>query len=138
MIKKILDTNVYIDLFANPSLHEDIFVSEGPIYLSSVVFMELMAGAHAENENKKVKSLLDLFKKLGRVITPSLKDYEQAGEILLKLQRVKGYNLKKSASISNDCLIAASARGIGAVIYTQNKKDFQAIHDVFDIKVVFV
>lgn len=37
MIKKIIDTNIYIDLFLNPDLYEDIFLSEGTIYLSSVV-----------------------------------------------------------------------------------------------------
>lgn len=26
MIKKIIDTNVYIDLFSNPDLYEDIFL----------------------------------------------------------------------------------------------------------------
>lgn len=40
--------------------------------------------------------------------------------------------------IMNDCLIASSARTIGAVVYTQNKKDFQSIKDVFDFKVEFI
>jgi predicted nucleic acid-binding protein len=57
MIKKALDTNIYIDLFTNPNLYEDIFIPEGPIYLSSVVLMELLAGAHEKNEKKKIKSL---------------------------------------------------------------------------------
>ena len=73
-----------------------------------------------------------------RVVTPSMKDYETEGEILAGLQRSKGYDMKKSASLTNECLIAASARSMGAVLYTQNKKDFQAIQDVFDCKVVFV
>lgn len=138
MTKKILDTNVYIDLFTNPELYEDIFVSEGSVYLSSVVLMELLAGAHSKNEKRRVKALIDLFNKLGRIITPALKDYEQAGEIFIRLQSIKGYNLKKSASITNDCLIAASVRSMGAILYTQNKKDFQAIKAVFDFKISFV
>lgn len=138
MTKKVLDTNVYIDLFANPDLYIDIFISEGPIYLSSVVLMELLAGAHGKNEKYTVKDLLKLFKKLGRIVTPTTKDYEQAGEILTKLQSVKHYNLKKCGSITNDCLIASSSKTIGAVVYTQNKKDFQSIKDVFDFKVEFV
>ncbi len=138
MIKKALDTNIYIDLFTNPNLYEDIFISEGPIYLSSVVLMELLAGAHAKNEKKKIKSLASLFKKLGRILIPTGLDYEQAGEILVRLQNIKGYNIRKSSSITNDCLIAASVRNIGGVLYTQNKKDFQAMQDVFDFKVSFV
>lgn len=100
--------------------------------------MELLAGAHSKNEKRRVKALIVLFNKLGRIITPALKDYEQAGEILIRLQSIKGYNIKKSASITNDCLIAASARNMGAILYTQNKKDFQAIRAVFDFKVSFV
>ena len=138
MIKKVLDTNIYIDLFTNPYLYEDIFISEGPIYLSSVVLMELLAGAHAKNGKRRIKSLAGLFKKLRRILIPTDLDYEQAGEILIRLQNIKGYNIRKSASITNDCLIAASVRSIGGVLYTQNKKDFQAIQDVFDFKVSFV
>lgn len=138
MIKKVIDTNIYIDLFTNPNLYENIFISEGPIYLSSVVFMELLAGAHAKNEKKKIKSLAGLFKKLGRFLIPTGANYEQAGEILVRLQNIKGYNIRKSASITSDCLIAASVRSIGGVLYTQNKKDFQSIQDVFDFKVSFV
>ncbi len=120
MIKKIIDTNIYIDLFSNPDLYKDIFLSEGTIYLSSVVLMELIAGAHTKEARK------------------SLQDLNSARQILARLQKIKGYDLKKSASITNDCLIAASVRNIGGLLYTQDKKDFQAIQDVFDFKVTFV
>ena len=100
--------------------------------------MELMAGAHAKNEKRRIKSLAGLFKKLRRILIPTDRVYEQAGEILVRLQNIKGYDIRKSASITNDCLIAASVRSIGGVLYTQNKKDFQAIQDVFDFKVSFV
>lgn len=138
MTKKIVDTNIYIDLFRNPNLYDDIFISKGPIYLSSVVLMELLAGAHAKNEKKRIVGLAGLFKRLGRVLVPTEWSYEQAGEILIRLQSIKGYDIKKSASITNDCLIAASVRSIGGVLYTQNRKDFQAIKDVFDFDVSFV
>ena len=138
MTKKVLDTNIYIDLFTNPDLYEDIFISEGPIYLSSVVLMELLAGAYAKDEKRRIKSLAGLFKKLRRILIPTDRVYEQAGEIIVRLQNIKGYDIRKSASITNDCLIAASVRSIGGVLYTQNKKDFQAIQDVFDFKVSFV
>lgn len=127
MIKKIIDTNIYIDLFSNPDLYKDIFLSEGTIYLSSVVLMELIAGAHTKEARKSLQDLNSFFKGVGRIIIPSVMDYEKAGEILARLQKIKGYDLKKSASITNDCLIAASVRNIGGLLYTQNKKDFQAI-----------
>lgn len=58
--------------------------------------------------------------------------------IKISLQSIKGYDIRKSASITNDCLIAASVRNIGGMLCTQNKKDFQAIKDVFDFKVFFI
>ncbi|MGR3219094.1 MAG: type II toxin-antitoxin system VapC family toxin [Candidatus Anammoxibacter sp.] len=51
---------------------------------------------------------------------------------------MKGYTIKKCASITNDCLIAASAKGFGAILFTQNVKDFQTINDVLNFKVSFV
>ncbi|MBI5044285.1 MAG: hypothetical protein HZC10_10760 [Nitrospirae bacterium] len=77
MIKKIIDTNIYIDLFLNPDLYEDIFLSEGTIYLSSVILMELIAGAHTKEARKSLKELISFFKSVGRIIIPSEMDYEK-------------------------------------------------------------
>ena len=138
MIKKLIDTNIFIDRFLNPDLYKNIFLSEGQIYLSSIVLMELRAGAHTKEAIKAVNELKNFFKRLNRIITPTLKDYDRAGEAIAKLQSMKGYTIKKCASITNDCLIATPAKGFGAILYTQNMKDFQAINDVFNFKVSFV
>ncbi len=138
MLKKLVDTNILIDRFINPDLYKDIFLSDGLIYLSSVVLMELKAGAHTKESIKAVNELLDFFTGVDRIIIPSIKDYDRAGEIISRLQRIKGYDIKKCAAITNDCLIAASVRSAGAVLYTQNKRDFHAINDVFDFKVFYV
>jgi len=138
MLKKLVDTNIFIDRFTSPERYQDVFLTEGLVFLSSVVLMELKAGAHTKAANEAVHDVLSLFVRTGRVVVPSLKVYETAGEIIARLQSSKGYDIKKSASITNDCLIAASARSMGAVLYTQNKKDFEAIRDVFDCKVAFV
>ena len=61
-----------------------------------------------------------------------------AGQILAKLQREKGYDLKKTASLASDCLIAASARNLGASVITQNARDFVAIADVIDVEIQIV
>ena len=138
MLKKLVDTNIFIDRFSNPDLYKEIFLSEGFVYLSSVVLMELRAGAHTKESINAISEIGEFFRKVDRVVIPTKKDFEKAGEILSGLQSVKGYDIKKSVSITNDCLIAVSARSIGAVLYTQNKKDFQALRDVFDFKVSFV
>lgn len=100
--------------------------------------MELRAGAQTKMSLKAVNELFDFFRRIDRILVPSTKDYERAGEVISKLQIYKGYNIKKSSSITNDCLIATSARSIGAILYTQNMKDFQAIKAVLDFKVSFV
>jgi predicted nucleic acid-binding protein len=137
MLKKLIDTNIFIDRFQNPEQHREVFLSEGAVYLSAVVFMELRAGAHTKQAVKAVYDLYGHFRRLERLVIPSAADYERAGDILARLQTAKGYTIKKSASITNDCLIAASARSIGATLYSQNRKDFEAIRELMDFKVVF-
>jgi len=137
MLKKLIDTNILIDRLQNPEQHRDIFMSEGVVYLSAVVFMELLAGAHTKQAGKAVYDLYNHFRRLDRLVIPSAVDYERAGDILARLQTAKGYTIKKSASITNDCLIAATARSIGATLYSQNRKDFEAIRELMDFRVVF-
>ncbi|MFQ5686825.1 MAG: type II toxin-antitoxin system VapC family toxin [Candidatus Scalindua sp.] len=110
MLKKLIDTNIFIDRFSSSDLYNNIFLSEGQIYLSSIVLMELRAGAHTKQTIKAVNELRNFFKRLNRIITPSLKDYDKVGEAIVKLQSMKGYTIKKCASITNDCLIATSAK----------------------------
>jgi len=138
MLKKLIDTNIFIDRFSNPDFYKEIFLSEGFVYLSSVVLLELRAGAHTKESINAISEIGEVFRKVDRVVVPTMKDFERAGEILSELQSVKGYDIRKSASITNDCLLAVSARSIGAVLYTQNRKDFQAISDVFDFEVSYV
>lgn len=138
MHKKLIDTNIFIDRFLNPELFRDIFLSDGFVYLSSIVLMELKAGAHSKESRKAVNELFEFFTKVERVVTPSVRDYARAGEIISDLQRIKGYDVRKSASITNDCVLAVSARNMGATLYTQNRKDFHAIHDIFSFEVRYV
>ncbi|MCC7202354.1 MAG: PIN domain-containing protein [Nitrospirae bacterium] len=138
MIKKVIDTNIFIDRFSNPDLYSEIFLSTGIIYLSSIVYMELRAGAHTKKALKAINEIFYLFRQVNRIWAPSITDYEKAAELISRLHVAKGYTIKKSASITNDCLIAASVRSMGATLYTQNKKDFIAIRDVLDFKVIFV
>lgn len=75
MLKKLLDTNIFIDRFANPELYKEIFLSDGFVFLSSVVLMELRAGTHTKEAVNAVDDLGDFFKKVDRIVTPNIKDY---------------------------------------------------------------
>ncbi|OGW42603.1 MAG: hypothetical protein A2132_07470 [Nitrospirae bacterium RBG_16_43_11] len=85
MIKKVIDTNIIIDRFSDPDLYREIFLSSGIVYLSSVVLMELRAGAHTKEALRAINELFHFFRQVGRVIVPSITDYEKAGEIISKL-----------------------------------------------------
>ena len=96
MIKKVIDTNIFIDRFSNSDLYREIFLSSGIVYLSSIVLMELRAGVHTKQALRAINELFDFFKQVGRIWARSITDYEKVGEIISKLQVSKGYNIKKS------------------------------------------
>jgi predicted nucleic acid-binding protein len=137
MKKVIFDTNVLIDWINERQFAELIFESGTAKYLSSIVLMELLAGASRTEDQKIIKKLHNTHKKAGRMLTSSETNYAEAGDILLELQKTKGYDLKKSFTLTNDVLIALTARSVGATLFTQNRKDFQAIRGikVFDLVV---
>jgi predicted nucleic acid-binding protein len=138
MRRLVIDTNVYVD-WINAGRHEDVlFQTEAVKYLSAVVLMELRAGAFAASDRRLVRRLQAAFEKAGRILVPTGAVLDEAGETLRRLQAERGYNLASSHSIANDVLIALSARASGAVVVTQNARDFRAIQAIrpFRLEVV--
>ena len=130
MRRLIVDTNVYVD-WMNTGRHEDVLFEKGSVkYLSAVVLMELRAGAIRPDDRRLLRRVQAVFEKAGRLLVPSARVYAEAGETLRRLQAEKGYNLSSSPSLVGDVLIALSARAIGAVVVTQNERDFRAIQSV--------
>jgi len=125
--KVIFDTNIYID-FLNQSKYSDrIYNPDYLVYLSSVVLMELFAGSSVKEEIRDLEKLCKLYKRKNKLIVPSVEDYIEAGKIAAKMIANLGYDLKKSYWLLNDILIALSSQRIGAIVITQNRKDFEAI-----------
>jgi hypothetical protein len=56
--------------------------------------------------------------------------YQEAGEVLRKLQDSFGYTLASAHGLANDVLVALSALSIGVVVITQNDRDFVAIQRI--------
>ena len=130
MRRLVVDTSVYVD-WMNAGLHEGVLFETGAVkYLSAVVLMELRAGAYRPRDRRLLRRVQVAFETAGRVLVPSARVYEDAGESLRRLQAERGYDLASSHSIVNDVLIALSARAIGAVVVTQNERDFRAIQAV--------
>jgi hypothetical protein len=138
MRRIVIDTNLYID-WLNAGRHEGVLFQRGAVkYMSAVVMMELLAGAFAERDRKLLGGITATFAKVGRILTPSVTVYEEAGDVLRRLQTSRGYNLAGSYSLANDVLIALSARTIGATVITQNERDFSAIQGIRPFKLAVV
>lgn len=140
MSKLILDTNIYIDYLNQNKYQEIVFISAYPqrIFLSSIVLMELYAGAITHADVGLIDSIRKPFEKRRMIVAPTSHDYILAGKILAELQHMKGYELKKTFSLTNDVLIALCARRIGAILVTQNRKDFEAIKQIKDFRLEIV
>ena len=134
MERIVIDTNVYVD-WLNEGQHEAIlFQREAVKYLSAVVLMELSAGAFSARDRRLVREGASAFAKVDRIFLPTVTIYEEAGDVLRRLQESRGYTVASAYGLVNDVLIALSARSIGATVITQNERDFVAIQTIRPFK----
>jgi hypothetical protein len=141
MNKFLPDTNIYIDYYKLDKFTEILEPNQPSndiIYVSALVILELFSGAFDRSQIAFLDNLAKVSKKGNKIVVPLWSDYVEAGRLLSKLQSQKGYEVKKTLGLTNDVLIALSARRIGATVITQNKKDFEAIKSVRDFKLKIV
>lgn len=123
-MKVVYDTCLYIDLL-RASLHLDLFSDRNQIrYLSPVVLMELTAGTVKPSDKKIVDQLLAPYIQANRVINLAMSHFYKAG---LCVAQINQNNRLVGRNLVQDILIAYSAKAVGAVLFTKNKKDFQLI-----------
>jgi predicted nucleic acid-binding protein len=138
MQRVIIDTNVYID-WMNDGLYETvIFQRDAVKHLSAVVIVELAAGAFSVRDRRLVREISSAFGRVGRIVAPTVSMYQEAGDVLRRLQESLGYTLASAHGLANDVLIALSARSIGALVITQNDRDFAAIQKIRPFKLSIV
>lgn len=94
------------------------------IFLSAVVLQELHAGATDRQTRRLLAKLEDAFEKAGRLLVPELVDWRTTGQILLKIGRKHGFEMIGRSRMTNDCLVAMTARRLGLILITRNTKDF--------------
>jgi predicted nucleic acid-binding protein len=132
--KHLIDTDLYIDLIQSGTtvqILRELYHKEAPgIYFSSVVAQELLAGARSPAGKRHVETLLAPFEKTGRIVTPSHREWKQTGDILAKVLELRPDLKSKLPSLVNDCLLALSARGLGATVYTRNRDDFMLLQKI--------
>jgi predicted nucleic acid-binding protein len=136
MERVIFDTDLYID-WLQEGAREELMVS-GPFlrYMSTVVLMELRAGAFTPAARRAVEDLHTTFSRTRRLLAPTPDTFWRVGAVLATLQRRFGYDLKGRVRLVNDCLIALSSRQIGATVFTHNRRDFTTVRRIVPFKLV--
>jgi len=74
-----------------------------------------------------VEEPLGPFEKTGRVVTPCHRQWKEAGDVLAKLLDQRPDLRSKLPALVNNCLLALSARAIGATLYSRNRDDFMML-----------
>lgn len=134
MEKVVFDADLYID-WINVGRHEDLLLYRQFLrYMSTVVLMELRAGAVRRTDRRLVERLQASFARTDRLLNPTPQTFWEAGHVLLDLRRAFRYDIKKRFQITNDILIALSCRQIGATLISRNMRYFQAIHRVIPFR----
>jgi tRNA(fMet)-specific endonuclease VapC len=136
-VKLIFDTSIYIPFINQGIAHPIIETHQGRplIYMSAVVLEELYAGALDIRSVKLLDKMYDAFSEMNRLIIPDAADWRKAGIVIARLGNKYGFEQLYLSRLTNDVLIAATARKMGAVVVTNNKKDFLRIQEYIDFKV---
>jgi predicted nucleic acid-binding protein len=131
--KYVLDTQIFIDAFRDPSANEALqrfHRAFAPFeYLSVVVVQELRAGVRRERDRKALdRNVLSVFERSGRTFAPSASAWHRSGDLLSEMARTEGLEIGLvPKSFANDILLALSCRVAGCVLVTGTERDFQRI-----------
>lgn len=129
--KSIYDTSVYINAIRSRAYYEAILPqftrSLSTTYFCAVVAQELHAGCRTPQVRERVDSFIAPFRRVGRLVTPTFADWEEAGALLARLLHDRSDLKDKLPSLVNDVLMALCGLRIGAVVYTTNENDFALI-----------
>jgi predicted nucleic acid-binding protein len=120
MKKVLLDSDVIIDIlrgFKETMKKVEELFEENELYISGITEMEIFAGKDMEKEEKR-KKIVEMISKFKKV-NPTNEIFRLAGDFRRR------YNI----SIPN-CLIAATAYSIGAILFTKNVQDFRKIEEI--------
>ena len=137
-VKVIFDTSIYIpfinDGIAYPAGELNVDLGKQMLYMSAVVIEELYAGAFDTQSITLLDTLYKTFKNLNRLLIPEAADWQKTGKVIAKIGKKYGFEGVFLSKITNDVLIAVSARRIGALVITNNIKDFSRIKEFVDFK----
>lgn len=129
--KSIYDTSVYVNAIRSRAYYKGIlphFARTLPTtYFCAVVAQELKAGCHTLAARERVEALLRPFRRTGRLVAPTVADWEETGDLLARILTERPDLKDKLAHLINDTLIALCGVRLGAVVYTANEEDFALV-----------
>ena len=137
MAKVTYDANIFIKYKPESFPHG--------FYMSAVVLQELVAGANDASEIKQLERFRHEYRKANKLLVPNEEDWWHVGLTLNSLQR--GRRSKKTGKIpkmstaercriTNDVLIARTAKRAGVMVVTDNIRDFRKIRNFCDVKTI--
>jgi predicted nucleic acid-binding protein len=125
----LLDANIYFAAIYDANFlarHRDDLLRIGPsTFLSSVVRAELLQGAKGELGRARVSRATRHIERAGRVVPPTHEDWVSAGTIQGRIWDDDAS--LRTKRLLNDILIACAARRVGAMLITENTRDFDLI-----------
>jgi predicted nucleic acid-binding protein len=125
----LFDTNIYFAAIHDPGFlarHHDDLLRMGPrTFLSSVVRSELLQGAQGDLGRARVSRATQHLERAGRVVPPTHDDWVTAGTIQGRIW--DNAASLRSKRLLHDILIVCAARRIGAIVITDNARDFDLI-----------
>lgn len=119
----IIDTCIYIDHYRKDLYRKELAELQYVVRNSSVVIAELSRGCLTPSESEVIEDLAGL----SPLITPTENNWLESGSLLSTLAQRKNTSPQKIRDLHFDVLIALSARSIGAIVITNNQKDFEDI-----------
>lgn len=131
--KVVIDTCVYIDFFNKNLYSEVVNPFQHATYLAYPVLHELWMGLKHRAEIRALAQWRDRYIDLKRFIVPTVATLSLIGDACLQL-RQSGKLDPVQPRHYNDVCIAALAHQIGAVVLTQNRKDFALIQKAIDFE----
>lgn len=135
-MKLLLDTSIWVEHLRRGALDAIMPSLRGRfiLCLDIVAASELMAGCRTKKERRVVARLCEPHERTGRLLCPTLGDFQRAALALSKL-RERGRSPSGSKSALLDALIAQLAARDGALLVTNNVSDFVALSTVLPVHV---
>ena len=137
----LLDTNIYIDALNDRAFAEEYRAFHRrhlpQLVLSVVVVHELLVGVLDLRKERVLRRLLiEPFSGRRRLHVPTYATWERAAALEQRLRKAgESVASLRLRSFTNDLLLAASARELGATIITRNARDFARISEHVDVRV---